>query len=127
MTTRQQHNHSGRLPVDHPGAVSNRRPSPRFEEGRRRGPVSAGSAREPFGPAALGLPEDGRNLVNHVQQLLAIGRVHRLLGGTGLLDRQPELLVEVGVGLKVFGLEVVSPQHRPVSYTHLTLPTIYSV
>src|SRR5215212_2572834 len=80
------------------------RPSPRL------GP----SARPNDSELALGLPEDLRDLVDLVQELLALRGVVRLLGRPGLLGCVPEEVVQVRVLLEVLGLEIVGPQHPQV-------------
>src|SRR3954469_12770276 len=63
---------------------------------------------------ALGLPEDLRDLVDRVEQLLSLPRVLRLLRCAGFLRRIPEQVVQVLVLLEVLRLEVVGPQHPQV-------------
>src|SRR5262245_57721561 len=58
----------------------------------------------------LRLPEDLRDLVDLVEQLLALRRILRLLREPGLLGGVPEQLVQLRIGLEVVRLEVVGPQ-----------------
>src|SRR5438067_9256006 len=62
----------------------------------------------------LGLPEDLVDLLDGVEELLALGRVDRVLALPGQLGGLPEEVVDLGVLLGVLGLEVVRPQHPEV-------------
>src|SRR3954454_23902311 len=68
---------------------------------------------------ALRLPEDLFDLGDGVEELLAVGRVDRVLRLAGQLGGVPEQLVQRGVLLEMLGLEVVGPEHPQVMFAEL--------
>src|SRR5207244_12481402 len=89
------------------------------EENGGRGPGPPPPARSWLGSRGdalrgLGLPEDLRDLVDRIQELLALRRVLGLLRLSGELGGVPEQVVQVGVLLEVVRLAVVRPQDPEV-------------
>ena len=83
----------------------------------------------------------GRVLCEALEHIHSIGLVHRdvkpsnvliseadrvVLGDFGVV-KDPDALDKTAVGVVVGTLAYAAPEQIPVSYTHLTLPTIYSV
>src|SRR5437763_2609356 len=92
--------------------------------GRRRGLTPVGKRERPRlsprpfvdepvrpRPLRLRLPEDLRDLVDRIQELLTLSRVLGLLRLARQLRGVPERVVQVRILLEVLGLEVVGPQH----------------
>src|SRR6266508_6200764 len=79
-----------------------------------RRPAPCCSTSFAFRLRGLRLPEDLRELVDRVQQILALCRVLGPLRVAGFLRGVPEELVQLRVVLEVLGLEVVRPQHPEV-------------
>ena len=84
-------------------------------------------------PLDFELLESGNNLSGGQQQRLAILRALRidrpvllLDEATSALDAESESEVQEGLNRAMKDRTVIVIAHRSVSYTHLTLPTIYS-
>ena len=111
-------------------------------------PIEIVDAREPFFSALKGLsdPEEKREAITQTFYRDVFGDLVRksgarfLLQGTIFTDveetvagvkRQHNILSQLGIDTREqFGYTLIEPLIRlrkPVSYTHLTLPTIYSV
>src|SRR5207253_2398215 len=85
--------------------------TPGLRNAKGRAPKPGPTCYAVFSTLRLRLPEHLRDLIDRVEELLALRGVVGLLGVAGFLRRVPEQLVQVRILLEVLGLEVVRPEH----------------